>query len=531
MAETSGFFNAHVVNGEHDRVYLAEQFAKYFASFIGNGIFGGKLSELMVVQHADGGMKVTVLPGMGWINGFWYENSTNYTIDVAVSDGVASRIDNIVVRWGKLERKIWIDIVTGTPATNAVAPVIVRSSEYYELKLAEIHVNAGLVSITQENIVDTRLDNEVCGLVAGVVDQIDTTEYVKQLNSFVSDYIAEFRAFLEGLELTSSEEINDLIDRLESLIEDESALASLAFQIDDAASEVALASQTLGYTKKNLIPYPYTDTTKETNGIKWTNNNDGSITANGTATEDSYFFLYKSDLILLPGKYIVTSNVNDSSKQYFAYALLTDKASGLGVKDAFRSYDTIPFEITESDIQSCNVIFGLSVLKGVTVSNLIFKPMIRRAEILDSAWEPYKLSVVEMIREDETEKGCFYRLNQKTKIKEWINPPSKLGIEYCTIERRNGNPVYQKTFYAASLPNNSVMSIITDTMWDRIVSVEGYALNNDDLTYYPFPVVLDKSVVPAAVISAIEYDGALVIHTTQDMSAFRAYVTVKYTKQ
>ena len=34
MAERSGFFDAHFVNGEYDRVYLSEHFAKYFANFI-----------------------------------------------------------------------------------------------------------------------------------------------------------------------------------------------------------------------------------------------------------------------------------------------------------------------------------------------------------------------------------------------------------------------------------------------------------------------------------------------------------------
>ena len=31
MAEQSGFFDAHLVNGEYDRVYLVEHFAKYFS--------------------------------------------------------------------------------------------------------------------------------------------------------------------------------------------------------------------------------------------------------------------------------------------------------------------------------------------------------------------------------------------------------------------------------------------------------------------------------------------------------------------
>lgn len=42
---------------------------------------------------------------------------------------------------------------------------------------------------------------------------------------------------------------------------------------------------------KNLIPYPYADTTKTMNGITFTDNCDGSITINGTATAPAYFFL------------------------------------------------------------------------------------------------------------------------------------------------------------------------------------------------------------------------------------------------
>lgn len=44
---------------------------------------------------------------------------------------------------------------------------------------------------------------------------------------------------------------------------------------------------------KNLIPYPYTETTKTMNGITFTDNGDGSITVNGTATGSASFFLIK----------------------------------------------------------------------------------------------------------------------------------------------------------------------------------------------------------------------------------------------
>ncbi len=37
--ERSSFFNAELVDEKYDRTYNAEDFARYFASFIGSGIF------------------------------------------------------------------------------------------------------------------------------------------------------------------------------------------------------------------------------------------------------------------------------------------------------------------------------------------------------------------------------------------------------------------------------------------------------------------------------------------------------------
>ena len=44
-------------------------------------------------------------------------------------------------------------------------------------------------------------------------------------------------------------------------------------------------------TGRNLIPYPYIETTKALDGITFTDNGDGSITAVGTATGNAYFIL------------------------------------------------------------------------------------------------------------------------------------------------------------------------------------------------------------------------------------------------
>ena len=63
--QKSSFFNS--VSG--DRRYKAEEWAAYFASFIGNGVFPLPSFGLQVV--ADSGMNVVLHPGKAWINGYF----------------------------------------------------------------------------------------------------------------------------------------------------------------------------------------------------------------------------------------------------------------------------------------------------------------------------------------------------------------------------------------------------------------------------------------------------------------------------
>lgn len=194
MAQECGFFNAQLVGeDEYDRVYLAEQFAAYFASFIGNGVFGKSMQKLEVMAQNSPDMSVKVLSGEAWINGWWYRNTEEYTLSLDVADGVLHRIDVIVLRWGNQERDMWLHVIKGTASSNPVAPNIKRDADYYDLQLATVTVSRGAIKITQSSINDTRLVTSVCGLVTGVVDQIDTTGLYNQFEQ----YFAEFKAHYE----------------------------------------------------------------------------------------------------------------------------------------------------------------------------------------------------------------------------------------------------------------------------------------------------------------------------------------------
>lgn len=165
--ERSGFFNANLIGEVYDRVYLAEDFADYFASFIKNGIFynDGYEDSLKVIANSPADMSVTVKPGHGWINGYWYENNDNLALDVSIADGALSRIDIVVLRLDFTTRSMYCAVVEGTPSTNPVAPEPARTAEIYELQLAQVFVGAGVTTITSNNITDTRSSAELCGYV------------------------------------------------------------------------------------------------------------------------------------------------------------------------------------------------------------------------------------------------------------------------------------------------------------------------------------------------------------------------------
>lgn len=250
--ERSGFFDAHVVGNEYDRVYLAESFARYFASFIGNGVFGGRSTELQVRAPQDGGMSVVIKPGQGFINGYWYENTSDFALRIDNADGVLNRIDNIVLRWGLEERSMNLAVKKGEFAVEAVAPALTRNAEYYELKLAEVSVRAGAINIYDADITDKRLDAAVCGPVVGVVKQIDAEYYGYQLNNFINRYIAKaeheylysYIPSLDDLKQRARGAYDDFIEFLATLTDNANTqlaafLALLASQRSEATAEIS----------------------------------------------------------------------------------------------------------------------------------------------------------------------------------------------------------------------------------------------------------------------------------------------------
>ena len=252
--ERSSFFNS--VSGV--RVYRAEEWAAYFASFIGNGVFPVPSTSLQVAEGS--GMAVTAREGRAWINGYFYDNTSDLSLPLPVADGVLNRIDRVVLRWDLTKRAIFAKVKSSAPSTNPVAPSLQRDADAYEICLADVLVRAGVTSVSQADITDQRLNSAVCGVVAGVVNQIDTSAFNAQLQAWFRDYkslsIAEYdglvlylnsvasqgdqqfaalQAYMNGFKTQSENDFNTWFALLQSVLSGDAA----AYLLDKVQSNTA----------------------------------------------------------------------------------------------------------------------------------------------------------------------------------------------------------------------------------------------------------------------------------------------------
>ena len=198
--EKSSFFNSV----SHDRTYKAEDWAEYFASFIGNGVFPVPSTGLQVV--ANDGMKLNVKTGKAWINGYFYFNTGDLAVELDTADGQLNRIDRVVVRWDLTNRVMSVKVKSSSFSASPTAPALQRDADVYELALADIYVGAGVTAITQSKITDQRLNTSLCGVVAAVVQQIDTAAFNAQLEAWFTEY-----------QSNSAAEYNSLVSYMNSL--------------------------------------------------------------------------------------------------------------------------------------------------------------------------------------------------------------------------------------------------------------------------------------------------------------------------
>ncbi len=157
--------------------YNDEFLADYIHSFISNGVYADDLQT-----KPAGGLRIALQPGRGWINGYYYHlrNAPKY-FDVEKPDTALGRIDAIILWLDRTSLSLGAELRRGDYSTNPQPPALVRNALRWELMLCKINVAANVTEIDKDAIQDTRLDDNLCGLVYCPVEHVDATELLSGL--------------------------------------------------------------------------------------------------------------------------------------------------------------------------------------------------------------------------------------------------------------------------------------------------------------------------------------------------------------
>lgn len=176
----------------------------------------------------------------------------------------------------------------------------------------------------------------------------------------------------------NTDKIDDFARRVEGEIAD-----------NEKSVESALETHlyTMGMTTKNVLKNRAT--TKTTNGITYTINEDGSVSASGTSTAAAYLTVNSAVSIPISQRYVLSGcPIGGGSSKYQLYlsgdVTAYDRGSGATVY------------INKGSAVSAYIM----IAAGQTV-DFTFYPMLRSEKITDDAYQKYSPSLLDMISELE----------------------------------------------------------------------------------------------------------------------------------
>lgn len=429
MASTGEGFGLFWNSENGDRTYDANSFEQWLKKFFTSGVFNGDLQVT-----ALGGMTLQI--GAGYANAegkvmFWNEN---FNITLEAANSTLPRIDTIVITRDNVNRQIRCEKVTGTYSANYPQPTApVRNGEIYQLVIAQIYVEAGVTSIIQANITDTRPNPDLCGWITGTVEETDFSQFAAQFQSYFENFEdtnqADFEEWFEHMKdqldtdaaghlqgeidtiNNNIESIEGDIDLIEADVDtlegdipkklyqypydnsqwDTTPTANstkpvtsggIKTQLDAVTNEFADITNILG--AKNILPNGASTVT--TNGITFTVNANGTVKATGTATADASLVL-ASSFYVGNGRKVILSGCpsGGGSSKYFMY--LTNENGNTG-----KGYD-VGNGVTvtaDADNLGCRILIKKNQALGTT--GVTFSPMVRPANIRNASYVPYAMT-------------------------------------------------------------------------------------------------------------------------------------------
>lgn len=210
----------------------------------------------------------------------------------------------------------------------------------------------------------------------------------------LANFITETSSSITKIELEQgriTSKVSSVEQSVENITKIEGTAEGKNIYIDDASAEPLIdimlegESQQATRSGKNLLDN--TATTKISNGITFTVNSDKTVLADGTndTSDNSSLVINRYDLS--PGTYILNGCPSGGASNTYRLAIQeTGSYSILGSIDIGNGSGEFTIDTTTY------VQIAIFIQKGLTVNNLLFKPMLRKATIADDTYEPYGAS-------------------------------------------------------------------------------------------------------------------------------------------
>ena len=231
-------------------------------------------------------------------------------------------------------------------------------------------------------------------------------------------------------------------------------------------------------TGKNLLAIPYYDGSKTNNGITWTVNDDGTVTANGTATGDSYFYIRYNDGYLPYSSYHVSGCPSGGSQS--TYYIQFASWAGCNVVEDTGNGGTFNHDNVDARINNKLRIIAF-VKSGTTANNLVFKPMITKGACGYDDYTPYTAPTTHTTSLGQTVYGGTVDL---------VSGVLTVDRAYHVLSNTHvGTPMGYKAGYAKAYIGNELSppassGTITDIVCNMLVGKNIYSLADSGIYIY-----------------------------------------------
>ncbi len=262
---TSGFYDS--IND--DRLYSADDMNRPYRRIISEGIFatqkGTPSTDLQVL--ASSGCNIIVKKGEGLLGAKWFENPSDLSITVPQNTNIVPRYDSVIVQVDKTKNGRNANIIyrEGTASSDPQPPAINNTTSIFELRIANIYVEAGAVVIGQDVITDMRGSKD-CPWITHLLKQVDTSELFNQWQE-------AYKKYYDSTTKTWNEFMSNLT---EDLIVNTNIIKYESHFVTEGDSTAQIPINILNYNKNKDILIVKINRLFTSEGIDYTISDDGS---------------------------------------------------------------------------------------------------------------------------------------------------------------------------------------------------------------------------------------------------------------